>query len=491
MTTTPECRVRSRNTAPVHPDGRWVLYWMIANRRTRSNFALQRAVERARELRRPLVILEALRADPPWASVRHHRFVVDGMADNAKGLRRRPVLHYPFVEPAAGSGRGLIERLARDACVVVTDEWPCLFLPRMVDAVAARLSVRLESVDANGLLPLSATKKEFTTAFSFRAFLQRELPAALGEFPLDDPLTRVRLPRLEALPDDVVRRWPAVSPSVLERREELAVAGLDNTVAAVTERGGARAASERLTEFLDRGLPRYDESRNDVEVDPSSGLSPALHYGHIGAHEIVRALAERHGWSAEDVSERPLGGKREGWWRMSPAADAFLDQLVTWRELGFVFCHHRPDYDRYASLPQWSRRTLAAHSRDPRAPRYTRRQFEQAKTHDELWNAAQRQLIHRGRMHNYLRMLWGKKILEWSSSPQQALRVCVELNNRYALDGRDPNSYSGIFWVFGRFDRAWGPERPIFGTVRYLSSDSTRRKMRVRRYLERWLASPG
>jgi deoxyribodipyrimidine photo-lyase len=166
-------------------------------------------------------------------------------------------------------------------------------------------------------------------------------------------------------------------------------------------------------------------------------------------------------------------------------ADAFLDQLVTWREIGFNMCAHRRDHAEYASLPDWCRRTLDAHASD-RRDLYSVKQLEAARTHDELWNASQRQLLREGRIHNYLRMLWGKKILEWSPSPKDALARMIRLNDKYALDGRDPNSYSGILWVLGRYDRPWGPERPIFGLVRYMSTASAARKLHLREYLARY-----
>jgi deoxyribodipyrimidine photo-lyase len=205
----------------------------------------------------------------------------------------------------------------------------------------------------------------------------------------------------------------------------------------------------------------------------------------VSAHEVLQSLAEHEGWSPENVSGLK-SGKRSGWWGMSAAAESFLDQLVTWRELGFNLCVHRDDFDLYESLPEWSRATLEEHASDPRPHVYTLEQFDGAETHDDLWNAAQNQLRMEGRIHNYLRMLWGKKILHWSESPQTALEIMIELNNKYALDGRDPNSYSGIFWVLGRYDRAWGPEREVFGKIRYMSSANTRRKLHVNQYIERW-----
>jgi deoxyribodipyrimidine photo-lyase len=207
-------------------------------------------------------------------------------------------------------------------------------------------------------------------------------------------------------------------------------------------------------------------------------------------HEVLSEIERAGDWSARDVAGGSRGGKRGTWWGADASTEAFLDQLVTWRELGQHFALRRPDHGLYGSLPAWARATLEAHATDPREPCYGRARLESAGTHDELWNAAQRQLVAEGVMPNYLRMLWGKKVLEWSRSPREALAHLIELNNRYALDGRDPNSESGIFWTLGRFDRPWGPERPIFGTVRYMSSDATRRKLDVTGYLERW-AAPG
>jgi deoxyribodipyrimidine photo-lyase len=171
---------------------------------------------------------------------------------------------------------------------------------------------------------------------------------------------------------------------------------------------------------------------------------------------------------------------------MSESAEAFLDELITWRELGFNMCWQREGYDEYESLPKWALGTLETHIMDKREHLYTLEEFEEGRTHDPLWNAVQMQLVKEGRIHSYLRMLWGKKILQWTPKPREALEVMIELNNKYALDGRDPNSYSGIFWVLGRYDRPWGPERPIFGKVRYMSSKNTARKVKVKNYIQRY-----
>lgn len=462
---------------------------MTAFRRLGSNFALDRAAARARELGRPLVILEALRCGYRWASHRHHRFVLDGMAEHARQLAGSPVAYYPYVEPEAGAGSGLLEALAARACLVVGDDAPIFFLPRMVAAAAARLPVRLELVDSNGLLPVAAAPQAYPTAYALRRFLQKALPEHLGDFPLEEPLAGLPGPA-PAIPREILRRWPPASPDLLAGKPEaLAALPIDASVAPVAVlRGGTSPARDHLARFLDRRLSRYADARNDLENEAASGLSPYLHFGHIGTHEIFRALAEHESWTPLRLSADRRGAK-EGWWGMSPGAESFLDELVTWRELGLNLTSRRDDYDRYESLPDWARATLDRHADDPRPELYTLQQFAAGQTDDPLWNAAQGQLLQEGRIHNYLRMLWGKKILHWSESPREALRILIELNNRYALDGRDPNSYSGIFWCLGRYDRPWAPERPVFGVIRYMSSESTRRKIKVDGYLRRY--APG
>ena len=480
----PPLRIRCVNDAPVHDHASWVLYWMTAARRAATNFSLERAADWSRRLGRPLVVLEALRCDYPWASDRLHRFIVDGMRDNRLALSGTAVTYFPYVEDAPGAGRGLLAALAEHAAVVVTDDFPTFFLPRMVAAAGNRLAVRLEAVDANGLLPMAAADREHPTAYAFRRFLQRELLAHLDPFPLEDPCQD--LPPAADLPAEITERWPAAALDDLARGPQgLASLPIDHSVTITGLRGGSAAARSRLRAFIDAGLPGYAELRNRPDDGGGSGLSPYLHFGHLSAHDVFRELMLGEGWSPESVVP-PANGRRAGWWGVSPNAEAFLDQLVTWRELGFNVCHHREDHDRWTSLPAWARRTLEAHAADPREHRYSIADFAAAATHDPLWNAAQRQLVREGAIHNYLRMLWGKKILEWTDDPRQALDVMLELNNRYALDGRDPNSATGICWVLGRHDRPWAPERPVFGTIRYMSSANTARKLPVRHYLERF-----
>jgi deoxyribodipyrimidine photo-lyase len=487
----PAQRIARCNEQPVRRDGAWVLYWMIAQRRRRANFALQRAVEWCRELELPLCVLEALRCDYRWASDRLHRFVLDGMRDNATAFADVATYH-PYVEPAVGAGKGLLAALAARAAVVVTDEFPCFFLPRMVAAAARRLPVLLEQVDGNGLLPLRAADRPFLRAVDFRRFLQRELAAHLRAFPAVDPL-RAALPAPVPLPRAVLRRWPRASRALLQGAPAaLRALPVDHDVAPVATPGGAVAAAARLRAFVRRRLGHYG-SRSDPDADAASGLSPYLHFGHLSAHEVFAALARRARWTPARL--RPGASGKRGWFGMDAPGEAFLDQLVTWRELGYQAHHwaaHRgagrqgADPADYGSLPEWARRTLAAHAHDPRDHVYRLPAFARAATHDALWNAAQRQLLQQGTIHNYLRMLWGKKVLEWTRHPEEAWAILVELNNRYALDGRNPNSYSGIGWVFGRYDRPWAPQRPVFGAIRFMSSQNTVRKLHLAGWLRQF-----
>lgn len=485
VTSASDLRIRACNDAPSHPEGAYVLYWMIAARRLGWNFALDRALDWCRRLGKPLVIFEPVRCGYRWASDRIHRFVLDGMAEQAAALAGAEVLYYPYVEPSRGAGKGLLAALAARAAVVVTDEFPCFFLPRMVAAAARQLPVLLEAVDSNGLLPLRAADREFTAAYHFRRFLQRTLPAHLGDRPAATPLRAPLGFGKASLSKEVRERWPPAAKALLAGGS-LAVLPIDHSVAPVSSvLGGESAGRAALDRFLDERLGRYAEGRNDSVEEVTSGLSPYLHFGHVGAHQLFAALADREGWSPDRLGDGARGA-REGWWGMSAAAERFLDEAIVWREIGFNLASRRADYDRFDSLPAWALATLGKHARDRREELYSPEEFAAGATADPLWNAAQGQLVAEGKIHNYLRMLWGKKVLQWSPSPRAAADLLIELNNRYALDGRDPSSYTGIFWCFGRYDRPWAPERPIFGTVRYMSSDSARRKYRVDAYVRRY-----
>jgi deoxyribodipyrimidine photo-lyase len=480
----PEVRLRAANDRPVRPTGDFVVYWPIAARRRRANFALQRAGDLARALQRPLLVVEALRCGYRWASDRLHAFVLQGMVDNAADFAAAGVTYWPYVEPEAGAGKGLLAALGERACAVVTDDFPCFFLPRMVAAAGALLPVRLEVVDGNGLLPMRVADKVFGRAFDLRRFLQKALPAHLADLPAGDPL-RSYDGGVAELPRGFAKRWAAASELLLAAAPEaLAALPIDHEVGVVDTRGGPIAAGKALRTFLDDRLPRYGDERSHPDADCASGLSPYLHFGHLGAHQVFAGLAKNEGWQRGAI--KPTTSGQRGWLGMSETAEAFVDEFVTWRELGYNYCWQRDDYEDFASLPEWAKATLHKHAVDPREHVYSREAFAAAETHDEVWNAAQRQLRATGVMQNYLRMLWGKKVLEWSRSPAEAFATLIDLNNRYALDGRNPNSYTGISWVFGRYDRPWAPEREIYGVIRYMSSANTLKKLKLKAWLQRW-----
>jgi len=459
---------------------------MTAFHRTTWNFALQRALEWSRELKKPLVILDVRFCGDPWANERLHHFALDGMAEIDRRLEGRRVVYYPYVEPRPNTGGALPSALATHASAVVTDDFPDEYLQQIVREAAKRLPVLVEKVDANGVLPFRAAPRVFGTAFSFRRFLQKELRSHLPKDPERDPLRKVALPARAHIPQEITKRWPRASRELLfGKRRDLGALRFNHDVGAVALRGGMKAAEAALKRFVGKHLDDYAALRNHPDEDATSNLSPYLAFGHISVHQVLAAVMAHENVPVSRVGGKATGGRR-GWWRVGESAEAFLDQLVTWRELGYNMSWQDPAHDRYSSLPGWARTTLADHAANPRPYRYSLRQLEAARTHDALWNAAQTQLVREGRLHNYLRMLWGKKILEWTASPEEALDVMITLNNTYALDGRNPNSYSGIFWVLGRYDRAWGPERQVFGKVRYMSSESTARKLRLKKYMEQY-----
>ncbi len=482
----PPSRISKANHAPVNNKGDYVLYWMIAFRRTSWNYSLDRAVWRASELKKPLVILEALRTGYRWANDRIHQFILQGMAHNFQQLKDKPVFYYPYVEPKHGAGKGLLSALSKYACCIITDDFPAFFLPRMVAKAAEDMDVLLEKIDGNGLFPMRAAGKPFATAYAFRRFLQKRLPDHLVEHPSPDPFYNQQIPRLKTLSKNTLKQWPMATKTMLnDPKKTLALLPIDHAVFPADIKGGTDKGASRLAHFISENLVDYDTLRNHPDHPVTSGLSPYLHFGHISSHQVFQALMDHEHWFFDRLSSKSTGS-RTGWWHMSPSAEAFLDQLITWRELGFNGCVYQPDFDRYESLPGWTKQTLTQHQADKRPYHYDPDALEAAHTHDPIWNASQTELVCKGRIQNYLRMLWGKKILEWTPSPKEALDIMVHLNNKYALDGRDPNSYSGIFWILGRYDRAWGPERKVFGKIRYMSSESARRKLRLKKYLNRY-----
>jgi len=473
-----EARRRPANDRPIARDGEYVLYWVQAYRRLSHNHALDYAIKCARELKRPLVVYEGLRLDYPWASERIHRFALEGMRANRAEAARIGLQYWPFVAAPEDPGRGLVRKIAARACMVVTDFYPCFVVPEQTEALARKTDRQVIAIDGNSVAPLATLGATVSAAAHLRPRIHKQFRDAWAHRAKAEP-------EVASVPVRSVEAPFATWDGDVDRT--LAALPIDRSVASVRGvTGGAPAANERLAAFLDEGLARYADHRSNPsspEDGPSSRLSPYLHFGHISVEAIVAGVLAR-AYGTPDIA---LGspGKREGFYGTDPNVNGFLDQAITWRDVGFQWhVERRLDTASLArALPAWVQATLAKHADDPRKHVYTAEEWEAAATHDRLWNAAQTELARTGAMHNYMRMLWGKKVLEWSRTPEEAYRTLVHLNNKYALDGRDPSSYTGILWCFGLFDRPWAPERPVLGSIRYMSSDNTAKKFKLDGYL--------
>jgi deoxyribodipyrimidine photo-lyase len=440
---------------------RYVLYWMQARRRAEQNLALDEAIREANRLGLPVLVYEGLRPDYPCANRRLHAFVVEGMRENARTAAARGLRYVAYVPAEGDVDRGAIALLARKAALVVTDECPGFLYVRQTEALARALDCPLITVDTCGVVPLRELTRREWSAATIRPKIHALLDVYLRPAPDEDARTRADALDVD-LPGavDVERLSPAL---IVER------ARVDASVApSPILRGGRAAGLSRLKRFVDERLAGYGKRRNQAGVDGTSGLSPYLHFGYVSPLEVALAV-------------RDAGG---------PADDtrAFLEELIVRRELSHNFVFYEPRHTRVEALPAWARMTLEKHAADPRAG-VTEDEIERGATSDAIWNVAQRELLETGIIHNYARMLWGKKILEWAATPQRAVDLMLRLHDRYALDGRDPATYTNVLWCLGLHDRAWGPERPIFGTVRYMSSESFRRKHDVTAYAARVAAA--
>jgi deoxyribodipyrimidine photo-lyase len=443
-------RVTVRRAGEPAPGGRCVVYWMQRAQRALDNPALDVAVEAANALRQPVVIFFAPVPYYPDANLRHFAFLAQGIPDIARHAHDR--------------GIGFVLRRYPDhslldfcdevrASLVIGDENPLREPRRWREHAAKKLTVPLWTVDADVIVPSRLLEKEQYAARIIRPRLQQRLEQFL---PLaGNPPTKFHWQR----PAGAAFRHDEATTDITAGWKNL-----DRSVGAVDSfRGGTNEALRLLDEFVKHKLATYPENHGKPEIDGTSRLSPYLHFGQIGPHTVFHAVQK---------ADAPQAAK-----------DDYINQVLTWRELAINFVHFNPLYDSIECAPDWAHRTLAAHASDPRPVLYTREQFENAQTHDELWNAAQLQMLHAGWMHNYMRMYWAKKILEWSPSPAVAWQTALYLNDKYFLDGRDPDGYAGVAWAMGgKFDRPWF-DRPIFGTIRWMSGDAARKKFDADRYI--------
>ncbi len=496
MKTNLDDRIRVVNDEEVFIDGEYVLYWMIATRRFNYNASLEYAAKLAEKYDKPLLVIEEISTSHKFANDRITSFVIQGMVENISIFKEHNIRFIPWVETPLSGPMGLLKTLAKRACLVVTDDFPTYYPLSATKAAGRSLDRKVIAVDSNGVFPMSWTSSAFSTAHSFRRFIHANFSRCQETWPqkipinsdydysIDDELYQsiieecsVKIPPYEWL-------WRC-SEGGSTGKKALSTIDIDHKVQPVRQaKGGRNTAAKKLAIFLKNRLFRYNIDRNNIEKPSVSGLSPWLHFGHISSIEIVGKILESEKWTPENITTSRKGA-REGWWGLSAGVESFLDQIITWRELGFNNAYHNSNHNKYESIPEWAKLSLSEHSDDERMF-YTFEQIENAETHDEVWNAAQQELLQTGIIHNYLRMLWGKRILEWAQTPEQAVEWMIELNDKYALDGRDPNSYTGIFWVLGRHDRAWGPERAIFGKIRYMSSENTKKKLKLKPYLQQF-----
>ena len=441
-------RLTIRRAGQPDPDGRCVIYWMQRAQRAVDNAALTAAIEAGNRLGKPVAVFFQLVPHSHHANIRHYQFLVEGLKDIAAELKKRRVGLVVRRYPQHGLLRFCSEVRP---CLVIGDENPMKEAELTKSKIARKIALPFWTMDADVIVPSRLLAKEHYAARTIRPKINALLPQFLQ--PTRNPAAKFewRLPK-------------QLSRSVLDLTL-LEDFPMDRTIAPSRHFLGGRGEAQRCLErFLRYRLKGYATKRNKPELDGTSQLSPYLHFGQIGPQAVALAVRQAE----------------------APAADrkAFLEELIVRRELAINFVRYNPNYDSFDASEPWADRSLRQHAKDARNFSYTERQLENAETHDPLWNAAQKQMVLTGWMHGYLRMYWAKKILEWSPSPAEAFDIAVRLNDRYELDGRDPNGYAGIAWaIVGKHDRAWGPERPVYGKIRYMSYESTSRKFDSKAYI--------
>ncbi len=446
-------RIHRLNSAPSR-NGDYVLYWMQAAQRAGENPALDHAVLEADRLGLPLVAVFGLTENYPEATLRHYRFMLEGLQEVRAALAEKSIQLVLRIGPP---DRVAIEA-GRRAASIICDSGYLRRQNAWRKAVAEAAGCPVTAVEGDLVVPVeTASDKREWAARTLRPKIHRRLDDFLVPGADLRPSRGSMDLSLDGLSD--------LSPdAVLEKLK------IDRTVEPVGRhfKGGAAEAEKRFKTFIRDRLARYDENSNQPQTDDVSFMSPYLHFGQISPVYLARQVRR-----APAVPEDQKA--------------AFIEQLVVRRELAFNFVHYTPNYDDYACLPEWARKTLDVHRTDPRPYRYTEAELVESRTHDPYWNAAMTEMRKTGYMHNYMRMYWGKKILEWRETPEDAFRVALKLNNRYFLDGRDPNSYAGVGWVFGLHDRGWG-ERPVFGKVRYMAASGLKRKCDIDAYVAKTAA---
>jgi len=447
-------RVLVRRSGAPRPGARCVVYWMQRAMRIADNPALDVAIEAANALGLPVVVFFSVIPNYPNANLRHYHFLQQGLRDVAEDAAERG-LGFVVRRHPANSLEAFLEEAG--AALLIGDENPCREPERWRSVLARRLRLPFWTVDADVVVPSRLFGRSFVLMHHFRPHLKAVLPEWLVAPGNPKPLVALK-PR------------KSLTTFSLDGDITLGFTKLDRTVGPVDSfTGGTHAALKRLHDFVAHELPHYETARNHPEVRGTSRLSPYLHFGKIGPITIALAVQQ----AVRECRVPAAAGER------------YLEQLIGWRELSVLFVRHEPHYDNWECAAPWARKTLVEHAADARPHRYSLAQLERGETGDDLWNAAQREMVETGWMHNYMRMYWAKKILEWAPDPARAFEWAVTLNDRYELDGRDPNGYAGIAWaIVGRHDRPWF-NRPVFGLVRPMSGDSIRKKFDAEGYIRR------
>jgi deoxyribodipyrimidine photo-lyase len=446
-------RVRLLNEKSANNDGRYVLYWMQMFKRTTHNHALNFAIREANERKLPLVVYEGLKYYYPWASDRIHTFILEGVEEKRIEFAKLGIKYLFYLQQDETSPKNTVAEIAKDACLIVTDDFPCFIIPKHNQVISERAEIPVYAVDSNGIIPMSRFDKEQYAAYTIRPRIKRMLPDYIKCEPDEKIIVRA---------DNLQVSCPDTKVDNIENL--VANCAINHAVKPSNiYHGGSLNAHKRLQHFVKNIFPNYAETRNECSVDGSSRLSPYLHFGFLSVFEIVEAVENA------DVPQE--------------SKEAFLEELIVRRELAYNFTKFNDKYNSLECLPNWTQESMRKHANDTRERLYTVEQLENFKTHDEIWNAAQRELVETGGMHNYVRMLWGKNVIGWTKSYEEAFAILEDFNNKYALDGRNPNSYAGILWCFGKHDRPWF-ERNVFGTIRYMTSGSSGKKFNSKKYIE-------
>jgi deoxyribodipyrimidine photo-lyase len=417
-------RVLQLNDKPINEKARYVLYWMQMYKRVDNNHSLIYAIRRANELKLPLVVYEGLKNYYPWASDRIHTFILEGVEEKRKAFEALGIRYVFYLQQDASSPQNTVAALARDAALIVTDDFPCFIIPEHNRRIAERAEIPVFAVDSNGVVPMSKFDKEEYAAYTIRPKIKKLLDRYLKPLPFETvDVASVGL--AVDCPETIV-----TSETI---RNLVSACDIDHSVPASGHyRGGTIEGRKRLRKFVDEILPEYDTARSKPDRDGSSRLSAYLHFGFLSPLEIA-------------LSVRDADAPQE-------SIDAYLEELIVRRELSYNMTLFNDKYDSLDALPAWVHKTMRAHAGDDRTHLYSLEQLEAGETHDELWNAAQREMVVTGEMHNYVRMLWGKNVIAWSPSYEVAFETLVHLNNKYCLDGRTGKKFDSkkyIEWTKG------------------------------------------